>query len=122
MKTLNPLDIAARAGRWSARNRKKAIFGWLGFVIVALVLGSAVGTNTLSSDEQGVGESGRADRRIGQAFPKTAEEQVIVQAKAGATTEDPQFRAAIDDVAARLERTEYVRDVRSPLDRGNAGQ
>ena len=37
MKSPSPLDIAARAGRWSARNRKKAIFGWLGFVVVALV-------------------------------------------------------------------------------------
>ena len=27
--------FAARAGRWSAANRKKAIFGWLAFVIVA---------------------------------------------------------------------------------------
>jgi uncharacterized membrane protein YdfJ with MMPL/SSD domain len=122
MRFHNPLDIAARAGRWSARNRKKAIFGWLTFVIAALVIGSALGTNTLSSDAEGVGESGRADRAIGQAFPKTAEEQVIVQAKGDATTADPDFRAAVDDVVARLKRTEHVQDLRSPLDRGNQGQ
>ncbi len=28
-------NFAARAGRWSAQHRKKAIFGWLAFVIVA---------------------------------------------------------------------------------------
>ncbi len=122
MRSLNPLDIAARAGKWSARNRKKAIFGWLGFVLAALVLGSAVGTNTLTGAEQGVGESGRADRAIGSAFPKTAEEQVLIKAKDGATTADPEFRAAITDVTGRLKRTEHVRDLRSPLDRGNAGQ
>src|SRR3954470_12466435 len=122
MRSLSPLDIAARAGRWSARNRKKAIFGWLAFVFVALAVGSALGTNTLTSDEQGVGESGRADRAIGKAFPKTAEEQVIVQAIGTSTADDPKFRAAIDDVTHRLKRTEHVQDLRSPLDRGNAGQ
>ena len=27
--------IAARAGRWSTENRKKAIWGWLAFVVIA---------------------------------------------------------------------------------------
>ena len=31
--------LAARAGRWSAQHRRKAIFGWLAFVIVAFGLG-----------------------------------------------------------------------------------
>src|SRR4051794_26335111 len=123
MRSHNPLDIAARAGRWSARNRKKAIFGWLAFVITALAIGSALGTNTLTSDEQGVGESGRGDRAIGKAFPKTAEEQVIVQAKGkNSSAADPHFRAAVQDVTSRLKRTEHVQDVRSPLARGNNGQ
>ena len=29
-------NIAARAGRWSAQHRKKAIFGWLAFVVIAV--------------------------------------------------------------------------------------
>src|SRR4051794_39028311 len=122
MRSHNPLDIAARAGRWSARNRKKAIFGWLAFVFTALAIGSALGTNTLTSDEQGVGESGRADRAIGRAFPKTAEEQVIVQAIGTSTADDPKSRAAVDDVPSRLKRIEHVQDVRSPPARGNQGQ
>jgi hypothetical protein len=28
MNETTPKSIAARAGSWSARNRKKAIFGW----------------------------------------------------------------------------------------------
>ena len=36
-------NIAARAGRWSAQNRKKAIFGWLAFVVIALVIGQSMG-------------------------------------------------------------------------------
>ena len=37
-------NIAARAGRWSAQPRKKAIFGWLAFVILAFAIGNAIGT------------------------------------------------------------------------------
>src|SRR5262249_58346793 len=35
--------FAARAGRWSAKHRKKAIWGWLAFVAVAFVIGNVIG-------------------------------------------------------------------------------
>ena len=34
----NP-NFAERIGRWSAQHRRKAIFGWLAFVIVSLTIG-----------------------------------------------------------------------------------
>ena len=37
------MNLAARAGRWSANHRKTAIWGWLAFVFVALALGIAAG-------------------------------------------------------------------------------
>ena len=78
-------NIAARAGRWSAQNRKKAIFGWLAFVLIALVAGQAVGMTEVS-DHDGPGESGRAGAAIERAFPKDdgASEQVLVQKKGNA--------------------------------------
>ncbi len=33
-------SVVARIGHWSARNRKKAIVGWLVFVIVAFMAGA----------------------------------------------------------------------------------
>ena len=36
-------NLAARAGRWSAQHRKKAIFGWFAFVIVATLIGGNLG-------------------------------------------------------------------------------
>ena len=54
--------FAARAGMWSATHRKLAIGGWLAFVVVAVMIGSALGTTKLKDDESGVGPSGRADR------------------------------------------------------------
>ena len=32
-------NLAGRIGRWSTQHRKKAIFGWLAFVIVSLTVG-----------------------------------------------------------------------------------
>ena len=53
-------NLSARMGRWSARHRKIAIFGWLAIVLMAVVAGKAVGTNELKQDDAIPGESGRA--------------------------------------------------------------
>ena len=114
-------NIAARAGRWSAQNRKKAIFGWLAFVLIALFAGSAMGMNQVSHNS-GPGESGRAGAAIERSFPKDdgAQEQVLVQKKGDVS--DAQFRSTIDEVATKLESTQHVQDVTTPLHRGNAAQ
>ena len=57
-------NIAARAARWSATHRKLAIFGWLAFVVAALVIGGAVGTKQLTDAEAVSGEAGRAEVAI----------------------------------------------------------
>src|SRR5690242_10281146 len=36
---LQPKNLAARAGRWSATHRKTAIIGWVLFVVLATVIG-----------------------------------------------------------------------------------
>src|SRR5919197_6168231 len=94
-------NFAARAGRWSARHRKTAIFGWLAFVIAAFMIGGNLGTKTLSELDQGVGDSGRADRIVDKAFPEAAGEQVFVQSKTQKAT-DPEYRAAVRDIERRL--------------------
>nr|MBA3347157.1 hypothetical protein [Actinomycetota bacterium] len=55
-------NFAARMGRWSARHRKIAIFGWLAFVIAAVVVGGAVGTTSIDANDTLPGESGRVTR------------------------------------------------------------
>jgi uncharacterized membrane protein YdfJ with MMPL/SSD domain len=115
-------NIAARAGRWSAQHRKKAIFGWLAFVIVAVFVGGSVGTKTLGDSDFGVGESGRADKAVSDHFPDKGSESVLVQSRDGARTSDPQFRGVVSEVVGRLEHTENVQNVSSPYGRDNAGQ
>jgi anti-anti-sigma factor len=117
-------NIAARAGHWSATHRKTAIFGWLAFVLVAIALGGAAGTNTIPSEDLGVGESREADQALAaHGFNDRSNENVLVQARGGAPSADaPGFRVAVADVVARLRRLDTVADVKSPYARGNEGQ
>ena len=117
-----PRNITSRIGRWSVQHRKKAIFGWLAFVLVSL----AVGMNVLPQKQidpkaAGPGESGQAAKAIDGAYEDKASEQVLVQSKQ-LTADDARFRAAVADVTHRLERAEGVDNVVSPYERGVSGQ
>jgi uncharacterized membrane protein YdfJ with MMPL/SSD domain len=62
--------LAARAGRWSAQHRKAAVLGWIGFVVVSVLLGGGIGTRQIANDDLGVGESGRAQRILHRESPQ----------------------------------------------------
>ena len=87
-------NVAARAGRWSSQHRRAAILGWLAFVVMAVFVGGAIGTKHIPQDNNGVGESGRAQQILHDEFPQPANEQVLLQS-ATLTVRDPAFRAAI---------------------------
>ena len=114
-------NLTARAAMWSARHRRTAIFGWLAFVLVTVALGSMVGTKQLSNNNNGVGESGRADQILNAKFPQTASEQVLLQS-GKLTISDPQFQSAVKDVVGRLSGIGTVQNVRSPLSPANSGE
>jgi RND superfamily putative drug exporter len=116
-------NLAARAGRWSAQHRKRAILGWILFVVLATVAGGAVGVRNLADEDTGNGESRAADQAIAAAgFPKQSGEQVLVQAKGETASRDARFTSAVGDVVRRLERAPHVREVESPYAKGNEGQ
>jgi len=116
-----PRGIASRAGVWSAQHRKLAIWGWLVFVVVALMIGGATGTKTLEHADGSVGESGRADRTIADAAPEYAQEMVLIQSS-GATATDPSFRTVVADTQRRLEAVPHTQNFESPLDPAHANQ
>ncbi|HET8952058.1 MAG TPA: hypothetical protein VFN44_16170, partial [Solirubrobacteraceae bacterium] len=108
-------NIAAVAGRWSAQHRRTAILGWLGFVLVAFMVGGAVGQRYLTVPEMGNGESGLALRAYDRAdFPKASQEQVLLQGRGSVRAGDRAFEAAARDVVARLRATPHVRDLIAP--------
>jgi uncharacterized membrane protein YdfJ with MMPL/SSD domain len=110
-------NLAARAGRWSARHRKAAIGGWLAFVVLASVIGGAVGTSFQDQQDSGTGESGRADKVLNDAFSKDASETVLVQSRQ-LTADDPRFREAVRDAMAAVSDKPGVRNVESPYRSG----
>jgi RND superfamily putative drug exporter len=132
MEPNGKLNFAARAGRWSAQHRRKAILGWLAFVIAATVVGGALGTKTFAWQDNGPGEAGRADKTIYHAFPKHASETVLIQSRgatsagaaqgSGRSADVPAFRAAVKDVESRLAKTRYVSNIQSPYAPGNQGR
>ena len=116
-----PENTTERIGRWSVQHRKKAILGWLAFVVVSVVIGfNVVPQKQIEPSASGPGESGQAAKALDGAFEDKASEQVLVQSdelKAG----DPQFKAAVADVTKRLRHTEGVDNVVGPYD-GGQGQ
>ncbi len=112
-------NVAARMGRWSAHHHKKAIWGWLGFVILAFVIGQAVGLKTLLPEDTGVGESGRMDRLLGDEFETPAVERVMIQSEAQKAS-SPAFKAVIADVVSRMDAQKDVASIESPLQPLNA--
>jgi uncharacterized membrane protein YdfJ with MMPL/SSD domain len=113
--------FAARAGRWSAQHRKTAIWGWIAFVVVAFVIGGALGVKK-PTEYIGPGESGRADQLALDHFPKDASESVLIQAAKGGTVRDSAVRAAVDDTIAAVSGKPRVAEVSSPYAKGNENQ
>jgi uncharacterized membrane protein YdfJ with MMPL/SSD domain len=115
------LNPAARAGRWSAAHWKTATFGWLAFVIAAIVIGGAVGTKQLDDDDAVPGESGRMEQILEDNFKRPAGETVLIQSRT-LRTDSPAFEAAVEDVTRRVSSIPVVTNVRSPLEPANADQ
>ncbi len=109
------MNLPARAARWSGRHRKVAIFGWLGFVVVAFMLGNMIGANQLTGVDQYTGESHDAEQALDDAGLRPIEEVVLLKSDT-LTLDDPEFQAAAEDVTGRLAKVPYVEDLKSPLD------
>jgi uncharacterized membrane protein YdfJ with MMPL/SSD domain len=107
-------NLAARMAHWSAGHRKTAIFGWLAFVLVAAMVGNSVGTKEISDLDQYSGEAREAEVALDRAGLRPVEEVVFIQSDK-LTVEDPQFRAAVEDVTGRLAQLRYAENVTSPL-------
>jgi uncharacterized membrane protein YdfJ with MMPL/SSD domain len=115
------LNLAAHAGRWSAAHWKTATFGWIAFVVLAVVLGSAIGTKKIGDSEGIPGESGRMEKVLEENFQTPAGETVLIQS-ARLEAGSPAFREVVDDVAGRISAIPVVTNVESPLQPGNSDQ
>ena len=116
------VNIAARAGRWSAAHWKTAVSSWLVFCVLAIVLGSVAGTRMLKQADTTAGGTRTAEQILKHAgFPDRAGESVLVQSSTRSVG-DPEFRAAVVDVVRTVSGLPQVERVRSPLAPANRGQ
>jgi RND superfamily putative drug exporter len=116
------IGLAARLGSWSAEHRKKAIFGWVALLLVALVAGG-VGAKKLSDTGEASGDSARAERLLEHAgFKRPAAEQVLLQVRDSGSIRTAEGKRAAGDVIAAIVATRRVEDIRSPFAAGNGGQ
>ncbi|MCL4287574.1 MAG: MMPL family transporter [Thermoleophilia bacterium] len=109
-----PDNLAARIGRWSARHRRKAVLGWLAFVITALAIGGAVGTNMLADEDSGVGESRQADQAIAAAFPDESSEETVLVQSAGQEASQRRLRAAVGATIAAIRDEPGMKAISNP--------
>jgi RND superfamily putative drug exporter len=101
-------------GGWSARHRKTAVFGWLLFVVLATIVGGAVGQKALTNAQEGVGGSAQALQILQNAgLSDPASEMVLVHDSAQ-TADAAGFRQAVDQVVGALGRTGLTEDVQNP--------
>ena len=113
---MQPRNLAARAGRWSATHRKTAIIGWILFVVLATMIGGKVGQQNLESSKMGNGESKRHDMIVDAAnYPDEIGERVLIQGKGSIKADSPEVTAAVKDVVNRLGEIKGVSDIESPL-------
>ncbi|WP_261561413.1 MMPL family transporter [Frankia tisae] len=116
-----PTHLAARAARWSVRHRRLAVGGWLLGVVLAIALGSMIGTRTLADTDYSTGQDARAQRILAEhGYVNPADENVLIQrttpaASPQALLADPQIRSALTDVAARVRASGVATALRSPL-------
>jgi RND superfamily putative drug exporter len=115
---MNSLNLAARAGRWSAAHWKTAVAVWVAFVVVAIGLGTTVGTHKLSSSEQSTGETARAEQILASAGFKTPASEAVLVRSQTRTVADPTFRATVQGVLAKLRTMPQVTNLRT----GAAGE
>src|SRR5947209_6666860 len=106
-------------GRWSTRRPWRAIAAWLAFVVAALVAMSVTGTKSLQNGAVGESARGYALMNEHQAWGPTREYGYLHSDTLRA--QDPAFRAATADVAARVSKALENRvDIRLSRDRRSA--
>jgi uncharacterized membrane protein YdfJ with MMPL/SSD domain len=120
---MDNLNLAGRAGKWSAEHWKKALFGWLVFAVAAMVVGNVVGHVQMKDSQAASGEAARALTMLERAhFSQPAVESVLVQSRRY-TVDSAPMQAAIGGLILNLSGQPNVANIQDPrVKRGGGGQ
>ncbi|MEZ0112089.1 RND superfamily putative drug exporter [Catenulispora sp. EB89] len=111
-------SVAAALGGWSARHRKTAVFGWLLFVVLATVVGGAVGQQGLTDAQNGVGSSAQALQILQNAGLSDPASEMVLVHSASQTADAASFRTAVDAVVSGVQATGQSAPIQSPYSAG----
>ncbi|MEY9909150.1 RND superfamily putative drug exporter [Catenulispora sp. MAP12-49] len=111
-------SVAAALGGWSARHRKTAVFGWLLFVVVATVVGGAVGQKSLTDAQNGVGSSAQALQILQDAGLSDPASEMVLVHSASESADAASFRGAVDAVVSGVRGTGQTAPIQSPYTAG----
>ncbi|MBQ0900685.1 MMPL family transporter [Micromonospora sp. U21] len=107
--------VTVRMARWSAEHPWRAIALWAVFVAVCFLGGNAAGLNEATSNDQAIGEAGRASLIVDAgAFDDAAVENVLITSRGGAL-DAAAAKAAADDAAVRLRTVTGVAEIGPPV-------
>ena len=117
------LNLAGRAGRWSADHWRTALFGWLVFAVAAMLLGSLVGHVQMKDSEFASGEAATALQMLERAgLTQPATENVLVQSRRYDAS-SPAFISTVAAVVQTLALQPNVMNLQNPLfKQGGGGQ
>jgi RND superfamily putative drug exporter len=111
--------MVERVAGWSAHHRKTAVFGWLLFVVAAVVIGQHIGTSNVNSYDPG--QAGQAERVLNRPVVQQPDgEAVLVQGRPGQTYgHDPEMQQAVRQVVTALRALpKSATGIESPLTSG----
>lgn len=115
IRIVNKKSLTVRAATWSALHPKRAILGWFGFVVLCLVVGIMMGTNSATTEDYRVGEAGRAEAMASHAhLQHKPTEQVMIRADSG-KLDQGSAQAAARDVSQRMQGLPEVDSVDPPV-------
>jgi uncharacterized membrane protein YdfJ with MMPL/SSD domain len=116
-------NLSGRAGRWSSQHWKVAVFGWLGFAILAVLVGNAIGHVQMRDSDYASGEAATALRMLHSGgLIQPATENVLIQSRRY-TADDPEFAALIAETAATVAPEPNVTNLQDPMfKQGNGGR
>ncbi|WDT60040.1 MMPL family transporter [Streptomyces sp. G7(2002)] len=107
--------VTVRVAVWSARHPRRALAGWLAFVVLCLGVGLAMGTHKATGEDYRVGEAGRAETLAAEArLDREPVEQVLISARSGPLTRAA-AEPAVRDVTARMRKLPEVARVAPPV-------
>ena len=110
-------------GRLERPQRRKAVLGWLAFVVVAYLVGGIVGQHNLTDAQMGNGPSGQGTTAFEKAFPYHTGEEVLLQGRGPAAPKRAVFVAAVTTSSPVSQTMKTVADIQSPLPvRGRGGE